>query len=45
MFLLRSPEVHASEQPSAWHFLGEGAGGYRKVLNNGMGYQPQVLKA
>lgn len=45
MFLLRSPEVHASEQPSAWHFPGEGAGGYRKVLNNGMWYENQVLKA
>jgi len=45
MFLLRSPEVHASEQPSAWHFPGEGAGGYRKMLNNGVWHQFQVLKA
>ena len=45
MFFLRSPEVHASEQPTAWQFPGEGAGGYRKTLNNGVWHQLQVLKA
>ena len=45
MFFLRSPEVHASEQPSSWQFPGEGAGGYRKTLNNGVWHQLQVLKA